>query len=65
MSDERIKKIIVDYQSRPNKELMEAMDHLQNDYEETKKLIIKLTHHLDGTENIYNKILKEYKKRNK
>ena len=41
------------------------MDHLQNDFEETKKLIIKLTRHLDGTESVYNKLLKEYKKRTK
>lgn len=65
MDENKIKKVIVDYQSSPNKDLIEAMDHLQNDYEETKKLIIKLTRHLDGTEMIYNKILKEYKKRTK
>jgi len=65
MDENKIKKVIVDYQSSPNKDLIEAMDHLQNDFEETKKLIIKLTRHLDGTEMIYNKILKEYKKRTK
>jgi hypothetical protein len=41
------------------------MDFLQDDFEKTKELIIKLTHHLDSTENAYNKILEEYKKRNK
>jgi len=65
MDENKIKKVIVDYQSSPNKDLIEAMDHLQNDFEETKKLIIKLTRHLDGTEMIYNRILKEYKKRTK
>ena len=65
MDEERIKKIIVEYESRPNKDLVEAMDFLQNDFEDTKKAIIRLTRHLDGTEAIYNKLLKEYKKRNK
>jgi len=65
MNEDKIKKIIMEYESRPNKDLIEAMDHLQNDFEETKKLIIKLTRHLDGTETVYNKLLREYKKRNK
>ena len=60
MDEERIKKIIVEYESRPNKDLVEVMNFLQNDFEETKKTIIKLTRHLDGTEVIYNKLLKEY-----
>ena len=65
MDEERIKKIIVEYESRPNKDLVDAMDFLQNDFEDTKKTIIRLTRHLDGTEAVYNKLLKEYKKRNK
>lgn len=65
MDEDRIKKIIVEYESRPNKDLVEAMDFLQNDFEDTKKAIIRLTRHLDGTEAVYNKLLKEYKKRNK
>lgn len=65
MDEERIKKIIVEYESRPNKDLVEAMDFLQNNFEDTKKTIIRLTRHLDGTEAVYNKLLKEYKKRNK
>lgn len=65
MDEERIKKIIVEYESRPNKDLVDAMDFLQNDFEDTKKAIIRLTRHLDGTEAVYNKLLKEYKKRNK
>jgi hypothetical protein len=65
MDEERIKKIIVEYESRPNKDLVDAMDFLQNDFEDTKKAIIRLTRHLDGTESVYNKLLKEYKKRNK
>jgi len=65
MDKSKLQNIIVEYQSKPNKDLIEAMDFLQNDFEETKKLIIKLNKHLDGTELVYNKILKEYKKRTK
>lgn len=65
MDENKIKQIILDYKIRPNKDLIEVMDFLQNDYEETKKNIVKLTHHLDSSELIYNKILAEYKERTK
>jgi hypothetical protein len=39
------------------------MDFLQSDFEKTKDLIIKLTKHLDVTEQSYNKVFDEYKKR--
>jgi|TARA_R110001592_G_scaffold140268_2_gene361126 hypothetical protein len=63
--EEKFKKIILDYKIRPNKDLIDVMDFLQQDYEETKKNIIKLTHHLDSSELIYEKILKEFKERTK
>jgi|TARA_B100001093_G_scaffold484815_1_gene518611 site-specific DNA-adenine methylase len=63
--EEKFKKIILDYKIRPNKDLIDVMDFLQQDYEETKKNIIKLTHHLDSSELIYKKILKEFKERTK
>lgn len=65
MDQEKLKKIILEYDSRPNSDLVKAMDFLQEDFEETKKTLIKLTRHLDGVENLYNKLLKEYNKRNK
>jgi|TARA_R110000803_G_scaffold103939_2_gene172029 hypothetical protein len=65
MDENKITKILLDYKTSPNKDLLETMDFLQNDFEETKKNIIKLTHHLDSSEIIYNKILNEYKKRTK
>lgn len=65
MDENKITKILLDYKASPNKDLLETMDFLQNDFEETKKNIIKLTHHLDSSEIIYNKILNEYKKRTK
>ena len=57
MDENKITKILLDYKTSPNKDLLETMDFLQNDFEETKKNIIKLTHHLDSSEIIYNKIL--------
>jgi hypothetical protein len=65
MNENKITKILLDYKTSPNKDLLETMDFLQNDFEETKKNIIKLTHHLDSSEIIYNKILNEYKSRTK
>jgi hypothetical protein len=64
MDENKITKILLEYKNSSNKDLLETMD-LQNDFEETKKNIIKLTHHLDSSEIIYNKILNEYKKRTK
>ena len=56
MELEEIKNIINDYKNKPNKSLVTAMDFLKEDFEKTKELLIKLTHHLDTTENEYNKI---------
>jgi DNA anti-recombination protein RmuC len=39
------------------------MDFLQEDFDKTKDLIVKLTKHLDTTENSYDKVFKEFKKR--
>ena len=63
MNDNKITKILLEYKTSTNKDLLETMDFLQNDFEETKKNIIKLTRHLDSSEIIYNKILNEYKSR--
>jgi len=63
MELEEIKNIINDYKNKPNKSLVTAMDFLKEDFEKSKELLIKLTHHLDTTEKEYNKIYDEYKKR--
>lgn len=62
---EKVLKIIKDYKSQSNKDLMFAMDFIQDDFMNTKETLVKLTHHLDKLENTYNLILKEYEKRNK
>jgi hypothetical protein len=56
--------VINDPSSSSNSELTLALDIINTDYETTKDTIIKLTYHLDSLEENYNKILKEYKKRN-
>jgi hypothetical protein len=62
--DDKIKNIINDYKSLPNKDLEFGLNQISEDFEDTKKLIVRLTHHLDSLENSYNNILKEYKSRN-
>jgi len=61
--DNKLKNIIVNYKSSPNKDLEYGILKLSEDFEETKTLIIKLTHHLDAIEKSYNNIVKEYKSR--
>jgi len=61
--EEKIKTIINDYKSLPNKDLEFGLQKISEDFEETKKLLVKLTRHLDSLEDSYNKILKEYKSR--
>jgi|TARA_R110000868_G_scaffold357632_1_gene619142 hypothetical protein len=55
--------IIKNYKSSPNKDLIFILEKLQDDFDQTKNAIIKLTHHLDKVEITYNSILTEYKKR--
>ena len=61
--EEKIKTIISDYKSLPNKDLEFGLQQISEDFEETKKLLVRLTRHLDSLEDSYNKILKEYKSR--
>jgi protein required for attachment to host cells len=46
------------------KDLEKVMDFLNEDFEKTKDLLIKLSTHLDITKDSYNKLYEEYKKRN-
>ena len=56
--------VIDDPSTSSNSDLQFAMDIIQKDYNTVKQSIIDLTHHLDSLEVTYNKILKEYNKRN-
>lgn len=61
---DKVKEIVADIKSKPNKDLTNVMDFLLQDFDETKKLIIELTYHIDNIENLYNIVLKEYQSRN-
>ena len=58
-----IESIISNYKNKSNSELKFALSELSQDFEETKKLLIKLSNHLDSTEKAYNTLLDEYKNR--
>jgi prefoldin subunit 5 len=60
---EKVLKIVKDYKSQSNKDLMFAMDFIKDDFDQTKETLIKLTNHLDKLELTYNTILKEYENR--
>jgi hypothetical protein len=62
--ENKIMEIIKDYKSLPNKDLEYGLKQISEDFEETKSLLVKLTHHLDSLEKSYNDILEEYKLRN-
>jgi hypothetical protein len=48
---------------RSNKDLIEAATILSKEFEDTKTLMIQLSHHLDNVENSYYQISEEVKKR--
>jgi len=47
-----------------NSDLQMAMDVINKDFELVKQTLIDMTYHLDSLEDSYNKVLKEYNKRN-
>lgn len=62
MSD-NITEIVKNYKERPNKDLVLAMEKINSEFEESKKMMINLSKHLDRLENLYLEILKEYRNR--
>ncbi len=53
----------INYGRKNKKHLETTLEFLTKDFNETKEMLITLTKHLDGVEEIYNKILSEYKSR--
>jgi hypothetical protein len=49
----------------PNNVLINFMDLLTTDFENTKKKLLELTYHLDSVEEYYNTIIKEFENRTK
>lgn len=64
MTSEKILEILKNYKNKSNKDLTLAMDFLHQDFYKTKDLLIKLSKHLDTTEESYNKLLEEFERRN-
>lgn len=60
---EKVIRIIKDFKSSSNKDLIYAMDFIKEDFNFTKESIIKLTQHLDKLELTYDVIHKEYENR--
>ena len=67
MKDEKFKEILdnqLSLKDLPNTKLVEFMDLLSSDFDETKESIIKSTLYLDKVEELYDRILKIYQERN-
>ena len=64
METEKLKEIVQDYKNKPNKDLTLVMDYINEEFNKTKQNIIDSTYYLDNLEKTYNKLLKEYQKRN-
>lgn len=63
MDNEKIIDIINNYKDKSNKDLLNTLDILNEEFEETKKIIVNLTKHLDKVEEYYLLIEKEVEKR--
>ena len=63
ISIDELNEIISDLKNRGNNDLVKVMDFLNEDFEETKEMILNLTKHLDNTEELYNKVLNEHESR--
>lgn len=56
--------VIENPSNHSNSDLQMAMDVINKDFELVKQTLIDMTYHLDSLEDSYNKVLKEYNKRN-
>lgn len=63
MEKDKIINIANNSENSSNKDLVDVRDFLINEYTQTKDLIIDLTKHLDGVEELYNKVNNELEKR--
>jgi hypothetical protein len=63
MERDKIINIANNSEDSSNKDLVEVRDFLIEEYTKTKEIIIDLTKHLDGVEDLYNKVNNELEKR--
>ena len=52
-----------EYKNKPNKDIIDVMSTLKDDFNKSKDLIIKLTLHIEDTEKKFNLLESELKKR--
>ena len=65
MDSQKLIDIATDVENKSNNDLLIAANELYDEFEKTKSLIIDLTRHLDGVEELYVRVNKEIEKRHK
>jgi len=63
MEREEVIKVVNDVKNKPNKDLVLALMELDNEFKQTKELIIELTRHIENVETSYNIINSELNNR--
>lgn len=63
MDKKKLIEIIENIQDKSNNDLLIAQKELYDEFNKTKELIIDLTRHLDGVEELYNNVNDEIGKR--
>jgi hypothetical protein len=63
MNINKINEVVNDVENKSNKDLIDAIHLLSEEFEKTKDLIIDLTNHMDSVQIMYEKIDKELNKR--
>jgi hypothetical protein len=58
-----IKQVISEFDSTPNKKITEVLDILRRDFDDSKKIIERVSEHMKITETVYNELLVKYKNR--
>lgn len=62
---EEITKNQTELKNLPNSKLVEMLDFLSQEFDDTKEHLINMTYYLDNIELMYNNILKEHESRTK
>jgi len=65
MDREKLNEVILEKSNVPNDKILETLVFLSEKHETLKNTIINMSYELDEVESNYNKLLEEYKKRNK
>lgn len=64
VDSKKILEVIQGYKDCSNKDLHLALQFIQKDFDHTKEMLLKMSHHLDKLENTYNILHKELISRN-